>query len=205
MRPSGSARHLACHDCDAFFDAPILREGERVLCPNCQADLFTYRPNSLHRASAYVMSSAVLFVVANIFPFLTLRKDYRANEMVLSESVSTLVDQGYTYLAVAVAIFTMIAPMLLIGGLLYLLIPLMAERRLPFAGILCRGVAAARRWNMLDVYLLGVLVSLLKLGKLATLSLGTSFWAFLGLIVCLTLSISSIDHRELWARLEHAA
>ena len=40
---------------------------------------------------------------------------------------------------------------------------------------------------MLDVYLLGVLVSLLKLGKLATLTLGTSFWAFVGLIVCLTL------------------
>ena len=111
---------------------------------------------------------------------------------------------GYSYLAVAVAVFMLIAPALLMFGLLYLLIPLHRGRRLPLAIPLCRMVASARRWQMLDVYLLGVLVSFLKLGKLATLTLGTSFWAFVALILCLTLSLSAIDFRELWARLEVA-
>jgi paraquat-inducible protein A len=57
---------------------------------------------------------------------------------------------------------------------------------------------------MLEVFLLGALVSLLKLGKLATLTLGISFWAYVGLIICLTAALSSIDYRELWTRLEHA-
>ena len=55
---------------------------------------------------------------------------------------------------------------------------------------------------MIEVFLLGALVSLLKLGKLATLTLGTSFWAFIALIVCLTAALASIHPRELWARLE---
>ena len=43
-----------------------------------------------------------------------------------------------------------------------------------------------------------------KLGKLATLTLGISFWAFVGLIICLTAALMSIDYRELWTRLEEA-
>ena len=179
-----------------------MHEGERILCPVCGANLFTYQPNALHRASAYVVASALLFFVANIFPFLTLKKDLRQNEMLLYESVSGLIDQGYTYLAVGVAIFTLVAPTVLILSLMYLLLPLLNDRRLPGAVALCRMVSTARRWQMLDVYLLGVLVSLLKLGKLATLTLGTSFWAFVALIICLTLSVSSIHNRDLWARLE---
>ncbi len=181
-----------------------MKDGERIICPQCGANLFINRPNSLQRASAYVASSALLFYVSNIFPFLTLRQEYRSNQMVLSQSVTGLVQQGYGYLAVAVAIFTLVAPALLIFGLLYLLLPLMRRRRLPGAVALCRVVSIARRWQMLDVYLLGVLVSLLKLGKLATLTLGTSFWAFAGLIVCLSLSLAAIDLRELWARVEAA-
>lgn len=205
MRPTGvNSRTLACHDCDALFSSPVMKERERVICPRCGANLFVNRPDSLQRASAYVLASAILFFAANIFPFLTLKQEYRSNQMVLVQSVTGLVQQGYSYLAVAVAVFTLIAPTLLILGLLYLLLPLMRHRRLPGAIALCRVISSARRWQMLDVYLLGVLVSLLKLGKLATLTLGTSFWAFAALIVCLSLSLAAIDLRELWARLEAA-
>ena len=125
--------------------------------------------------------------------------------MVLVESVTGLIKQtDYAPLGVLVAVFMLIAPTLLILGLLYLLLPLMRRRKLPGAIMLCRLVTIARRWQMLDVYLLGVLVSLLKLGKLATLTLGTSFWAFAALIICLSLSLGSIDLRELWARIEAA-
>ena len=57
---------------------------------------------------------------------------------------------------------------------------------------------------MVEVYLLGVLVSLLKLEKLATLTLGISFWAFVGFILCLASAVSIIDQPALWAKLEEA-
>ena len=57
---------------------------------------------------------------------------------------------------------------------------------------------------MVEVFLLGVVVSLLKLGTLATLTLGTSFWAFVGLMVCLVAALTVIDYGELWEQLEAA-
>ena len=195
---------MACHDCDALYSAPIVLEGHRVFCERCGATLYSRRRNSIARATAFALAAAVFFVVANLFPFMTLKADYRESFMVLAQSVSGLELEGYAYsvLAAAVGVFTLGAPTLIIGGLLYLLIPLRAGYRLPWAAPLCRSVMEARRWNMVEVYLLGVLVSLLKLGKLATLTLGTSFWAYLGLIVSLAMAVNSIDFRELWARLE---
>lgn len=197
-------RYVACHDCDALFAAPEVSEGERVFCPRCGANLFTRRANTVQRTAALVLAAAVLYVVSNLFPFLTLSSDYRESDMVLIQSVTGLEQSGYPPLASAVAIFIFVSPMLVIGGLLYLMLPLLAGRRLPGSTMLCRLVFEARQWNMVEVYLLGVLVSLLKLGSLATLTLGTSFWAFVGFIICLTGAFATIDYRELWDHLDRA-
>ncbi|MDQ6912018.1 MAG: paraquat-inducible protein A [Verrucomicrobiota bacterium] len=204
MHPLESIHQLACPDCDALLPAPSLEEGEKAVCPRCVAPLLSYEPNALHRTAALAFSSAILFVASNCFPFMTLEAGFRRSEMLLWQSASGLEQQGYPYLGGAVSIFIIGAPCLLIVGLLYLIMPLFRNRRLPGAFTICKWVLAARRWNMLEVFLLGALVSLLKLGKLASLTLGTSFWSFVALIICLTAAMASIHPRELWTRLEMA-
>lgn len=198
------SQHLACPDCDSLFGAPSLQEGEQVICPRCGARLFSCRPNWIHRATALNCAAASFFLLANIFPFLTLQADYRENDMLLVGSVSGLEAQGLPILAALVGVFTLAAPTLLICAMLYVLVPLLQERRLPGAALICRAIHEARRWSMTEVFLVGVLVSLIKLGKVATLTLGPSFWAFVGLIICLTGALAAIDHRELWTKLEAA-
>jgi paraquat-inducible protein A len=199
-----SSYFLACPECDALYSTPLVREGERVVCPRCRGNLFSRRPNFVHRATALVLAAMIFFIAANLFPFLTLRADYRESYMHLSGSVSGLEGQGYVVLAAMVGVFTLGAPVLLIGVLLYILVPLLHGRRWLWALSLCRAIHEARRWNMVEVFLLAVLVSLLKLDKLATLTLGTSFWAFVGVIVCLTAALAVIDQAELWEKLEAA-
>jgi paraquat-inducible protein A len=197
-------QYFACRDCDALYSAPVVREDERVICPRCDANLISRRPNFVHRASALVVAAAFFFILANAFPFLILRADYRESYMHLAGCVSGLQEEGFPVLAAMVGVFTLGAPTLLIVALLYVLVPLLRERRLPWALSFCRAIHEARRWNMVEVFLLGVLVSLLKLGNLATLTLGPSFWAFVGLIVCLIAALGTIDHSELWEQLEAA-
>ncbi len=204
MPSADSTRYVACHDCDALFTAIQVREGERVVCPRCGANLYTRHTNTIQRTAALVLASAVLYGVANLFPFLTLSSDYRESDMVLLQSVTGLDAAGYPPLASAVAIFIFVSPVIVIGGLLYLILPLLGGRRWPGSTALCRLVFEARHWNMPEVYLLGVLVSLLKLGSLAKLTLGTSFWAFVGFIICLTWAFTTIDYRELWDHLDRA-
>jgi len=151
---SMSPRYFACPDCDALFGVPVVHEGERVICPRCRARLFSRRPNFVHRGAALVCAAACFFILANAFPFLTLRADYRESSMLLVGGVSGLEKEGFPVLGALVAVFTLAAPAVLIGALLYVLAPLLRGRRLPWALPLCRAIHEARRWNMVEVFLL---------------------------------------------------
>lgn len=204
MQSTSPAQPLVCHDCDALLATPELQEGEKAICPRCVGVVAARGRNSLQRTAAFAMASAVLFVVANSFPFLTMRAGFRESQMLLWQSATGLTAEGYPLLAAAVTLFIVAAPALLIAGLLYIVVPLLWGRRLPGVIPLCRWVFRARRWDMTEVFLLSVLVSLLKLGSLATLTLGTSFWAFVALIICLASALTSVHPRELWERIEEA-
>ena len=126
------------------------------------------------------------------------------NSIALINSAQALYEFGSPWLAGLVSIFIVAAPALLVAGILYILVPLFWERRLPGAIGVCRWVYHTGPWNMIEVFMLGILVSLLKLTKLATVELGISFWALALLIVSVTASFGAIDRTELWRRLEEA-
>jgi paraquat-inducible protein A len=204
MEKSTSPHYLACPDCDALFTSPEVRVGERILCPRCGANLFSRRPNFVHRGAAFTLAALFFFILANAFPFISLKADYRESDMLLAGSVSGLEGQGFPVLAGMVGVFMLVVPAMVLGAQLYVLLPLLREQRLPWALHICRALHEARRWSMVQVFLLAVLVSFLKLEKLATLTLGTSFWAFVGLIACMAAALAAVDQRELWEKLEAA-
>ena len=57
-------------------------------------------------------------------------------------------------------------------------------------------------WSMVEVFVIGVLVSLVKIGAMASVVLGISFWAYVGFAVCFTASLSSLDRFEMWREIE---
>ncbi len=59
-------------------------------------------------------------------------------------------------------------------------------------------------WIMVEVFFLGTMVSLLKLMKLADVSMGLGFWSMIALMLSLAASVSGIDRIELWDRIEVA-
>jgi paraquat-inducible protein A len=115
-----------------------------------------------------------------------------------------LIDEGTPLVGWGVVIFTIITPLILAGGLVYVCVPLLFGRISPGSMIVARWISLTEPWNMIEVFLLGVLVSLLKLGKIAELHFGIGFWAFGLLMFCMAAAVAAIDKRELWDRLEVA-
>jgi paraquat-inducible protein A len=83
--------------------------------------------------------------------------------------------------------------------LLWLLVPLQWGRGQRVAGFapLVRAMQALRPWGMVDIFLLGVLVAIIKLSSMATVLPGPALWAFMVLTVLLTL-VTAFDPRRLW-------
>ena len=71
---------IACHDCDLINRVGPVPEGSAAKCSRCDAVLFQNKPNSLERALALTLTSLMLFVLANTFPFLGFKIGAFVNE-----------------------------------------------------------------------------------------------------------------------------
>ena len=107
-------------------------------------------------------------------------------------------------LGISILLFTVVAPVMLAGGMLYVCGPLMLGRAAPGACVVTKWMYRSEPWNMVEVFLLGVLVSLMKLAKVADVHFGIGFWAFAGVMLCMAAAVAGIDREELWDRLEVA-
>jgi paraquat-inducible protein A len=122
----------------------------------------------------------------------------------LASAARALIEQGSPALGIALALFIIISPIAMAGGLIYVCGPLMFGRIAPGAMWVAKWLNKTEPWNMVEVFLLGVIVSLLKLSKVADVEFGAGFWAFGLLMLCMAAAIAGIDRDELWDRLEVA-
>jgi paraquat-inducible protein A len=141
-----------------------------------------------------------LFLIANAYPIVGLEIQGNRQVATLYGTVHTLWSNDRELVACLVAFTTMISPAIEIALLTYLLIPLrfnrMAEGTIP----VLRFLQTVKPWSMTEVFLLGVLVSLVKLEHLAHVEAGIALWAFGGLIPLLIAAACAFNPDEIWEK-----
>ena len=193
---------IACHECDLLYQRQPLPRGGTAICVRCGAKLYSRKRNSLDRVLALTIAGLVLFCLANVYPVLTFKLEARAQETTLFSGVTTLYEQGMWIVAGVVFFTSILVPLLQLTGTLYVILPLKFNKLpwgLPFW---FRAVRSFKPWAMMEVFMLGILVSFVKLAKMATLIPGTALYAFLVLIFVLAASAASLDPHIIWDRLE---
>ena len=86
--------------------------------------------------------------------------------------------------------------------LFYILLPLKfgrVPRRLPRV---LRFLNSMAPWGMMEVFMVGILVSVVKLAKMAKIIPGISLFSFLALIFVLSAMTVSLDSHLLWEKWE---
>jgi paraquat-inducible protein A len=191
---------MACHECDLLQHIPALPENGAAICQRCGATLVRSRPNSLERTLALTVAGLALFLLANTFPFLSFKIEAQVRETTLVTGIVTLYQQGLPELAVVVMLTTVIVPFIQLTGMIYVLLPLTVNRQAPMSMRVFRWVRTLQPWSMLEVFLMGILVSIVKLAKMAKIVPGVAVFAFLALILVMAASATTLDPHEVWQR-----
>jgi len=197
--PDQSGRLVSCPECDALHRHRSLVRGEKARCIRCHAILYRHpslRPDQL---LPLVIGALITFVIANGFPIVNLEVQGLSNSATLFGSILALWGEGRQLVAVLVFATTLLFPLIDLLAMLALL--LLSRHGRPAA--LWRFVQALRPWGMIEVFMLGVLVALVKLSHLAQVLPGVALWAF-GVLTLLLALILSFDPRSLWDRPEEA-
>jgi len=199
---------LACHECDQLHQRRSLPTGARALCSRCGALLYRHRANSIERSLSLYLTALVLLLLTISFPFMSISLSGQLQQTHLFSGIHELFHEGYWPLALLVLLTIIVIPLVQISGYLALLGPLHRARNgHPVRGIrhgarLFRWMRAMRPWSMIEVYVLGVLVSLVKLSNYATIIPGTALFSLGALMLVLAAAASALDSDEVWQRLE---
>ncbi len=195
---------VACHECDLLHEKHELAVGEVARCARCNAFLYSNKHNSIDKALAVSLAALIMFVVANAFPFLAISVSGNTQSISVLSAVLALSAGGMWVLGLLCFGFILLIPLLRVIGLLYLLLPLRFSYRLPGSELVFRGIVAMSPWSMMEIYLLGAVVALVKLASMANIELGLSFWAFALLNMLSALAAQMVDTHTLWEFLSHS-
>jgi len=193
---------LICRDCDLLMHQRATPVGHSAQCPRCGHQLRNSVHNTFERTFALSLAGLILFIPANIFPVLTLNTlGFERQQTVLS-SITALYDNQLYLVSLLVLFCALLIPLMKLVLLCYLSGSLLIRRRLPGQIWALRGYHQLDTWSMLEIYLLGVIISIIKLVDIAKVSPGIGLYSLAALIL-LTLACSTqFDEGRFWRRLK---
>ncbi|MES2580311.1 MAG: paraquat-inducible protein A [Pseudomonadota bacterium] len=186
-----------CEQCDAVFQKLSLANGEIARCTRCGNEMDRNAQQRRNHLLPLTIASLIIFVIANIFPIVEMELQGLHSQTTLLGAVLSLTTEGISMVALLVLATTILFPFMQMLILFYLLVPSKHPDNRPGFSLLIRVMQMLRPWGMIEVFLLGVLVALIKLSNMATIIPGIALWAFCMLTVMLTVVVS-FNPRYLW-------
>lgn len=193
---------FVCHECDALQKVPAVAPGHDANCVRCKSRLFRNPKGGIDKPLAFVMASMILFVVANVFPIMTLTIVGVKLSTTITGAAYIFMQQGSPELAAIVWLPSVLIPGLIIVGLFYVLFSIRFQMNWRFTKPILVWISRLLPWGMMDVFMLGILVSMVKLVGLADVVIGTGFYAFAFLVVLYAAIIASLETHTLWEHLK---
>jgi paraquat-inducible protein A len=192
---------MVCNQCDLLLREALVELGRKASCHRCGNVLYRSQPDGLQRSLVFALTSVVLFLVANAFPIVTISSDGLKNSTTLLEAADRLIRDDLFSIAALVFVTTFLMPLLEILALIYMLLPTCFGRTPPGLSIAFRLMHLVRPWAMVEVFMMGLLVTITKLNAFASVTPDIALGSFVLLMISLTLAVVNFDPHYFWKRI----
>ncbi len=190
--------HTACHECDLLVDIPDLPEGSKAVCPRCDYVITSKHRNSQDRVLAYAITALIFLILSFIFPFLTFSAQGQDRTVTLVQSITVLANENFISLSIIIFSAIIVIPALYLLSAIYIYISFKIKKLLPYTVTQLKLIGHLQHWSMAEIFLIGILVSFVKIASLADVTLGLSFWSYVLFIIFMTATILHIDQHQAW-------
>ncbi len=182
---------IACASCDWLHFRPIIEPGSRASCARCGHELYTRKPFSIDRTLAAALAGLIFLGLSLSLPFLSLSSGGISSSISVLDAVGALWDSNMRWLGLMSLAMIALLPTLRLALLVWVMLRLRFRLGVKHSmRVAMRWADWMEPWAMAEIFMVGVVVSLVKVSDLATLTVGPAFWSLLGLI--LTTSLISI-------------
>ena len=195
---------IACKDCDLLIERVDTPPGDKALCPRCENPLYQRRQQGIERTLALAITGLLLFIPANLLPVMSLQLIGHETSTTIYEGSLVLFREGLYWTALLVFSASVVIPLCKLLLMLFVSGTLQLGRSSPLLPYAMRYYHHIDEWGMLEVYMLGVLVAVVKLKGMASVIPDVGLYCFIGLLLVTTLMSSLLDQDNVWEQIEHS-
>lgn len=183
---------LLCRACDLVVQVPPYKKGVTCICPQCKSELRSGSRVSLYNLAVVSIASVIMLFTSVTLPFMTISSLGISQSMSLTSIVFVL-HKNWSLLVAIFLLFTFCCPLimhLIVIGIVFF--GLKVNRFIANTYTFCH------RFCMVDVFLLGVMVSLIKLVSLADISFHPGFTSAIVFSVLMVWCYSHGSPYKIW-------
>jgi len=190
---------VACEECDAVYARRALAAGEVARCPRCGALLGRGHLLAVDGLLALSAGALLVFVLGNVSDIVTLDLRGVRSQVTLYESIWSTWLSGQHVVALLAGATAFAFPLAVILLRLYVLMPLALGRRARGFVPAMRALRWLTRWSMVEVFMFGTLVAIVKIAGLASVVPGVGIFSYAVLTVLLAANQTAGLH-GVWQR-----
>ena len=197
--PKAADRGLAgCHTCGKVSPVKLER------CPRCGSPLHLRKPASIEGTVALMAAAAALYIPSHQLPIMKVVELGEVTHHTIIGGMISFWETGAYPIAIVIFTASILNPLLKIGALIWLCAAATGKTH-PSPETLGRVYLVTEllgRWSMIDIFVVGIMVSVVQLGNYMTVTPGPGALAFAGVVVLTMLAAMRFEPRLLWDRLD---
>lgn len=195
--PDSFANYTACPDCDLLLHKAAAPVGYSVVCPRCGKTLSRSTAASIDKVLALSIAGLFLYLPAMLLPLMTFNSFGFSGSANILESTLNFYRNDYYFVSLMVLLSAVVFPLILLTTIFYITYKLQ-RKKYPSALIpIFRLHLHLEEWAMIEVYLLGILVTVIKMSGTSNIDYHSGILCF-SCLVLITLAISTIVDRDLF-------
>lgn len=193
-----------CHNCELVSRIPPDAAGAVLRCPRCGTAIHPRKPDSLARTWALLIAAYIFYIPAMVLPITKITTLGHVQADTIMSGVIYFLKSGDWPVGLVIFIASVFVPVLKLFILTYLAISL--QRRSQWRPLdrtrLYRITELVGRWSMVDIYVVTLLVTLVKVGAVANIDAGPAALYFAAVVVITIFAANSFDPRLIWDSME---
>ena len=195
------AGYVICEDCDAVYRERAVASDALLRCRRCGATLARGHGLPLDGQLALTLGALAVFLIGSLSPIVTLELQGNHSEATLLRATRLTWEAGEHVVAALSLTTAFVFPLLVIALRLWVLVPTVLHQPVPGLAPVMRVLRGVLRWSMVEVFMLGVLIAVVRSAGATHVVLGAGIFAYMALTVLLT-GIYAAGLEGLWARAE---
>lgn len=188
---------VVCNECDAVHERVELARGTVARCRRCNALMGRGHVLRLQALLAFALAALALIIIGNSAPIVTLDLRGVMSQATLPEAIQHTWESGQPLVAVLTAATALVFPLIFTLLRIYVLVSLFLGQVPKSFVPAMRALDFVTRWSMVEVFMMGTLVAVVRGASLTSATPGIGLFAYAALTLLLT-SITAAGTHSIW-------